>query len=257
MKDSWGELLFAPIGWLLTMPMLAAIPAAVFLGYYFARRNAAAELGVPGRIRWNLFAGLLWAGYIVYESYMLKWSQTIAGAPIRIDLVVVWPVLWLLSATALWSSFRFEVSAGRDELPAPPRRLSAPVMEKNRRFVAGLALGIVSVYLLHSVLFSILSELDRDVLLGQLARLLLITMFSAFLVRGHRWAKVCLVAWFAFGALIQGFFLLVAMRVPREGFLILGVGSLVLLGFYVLFGACLLFSGRLEQHLARGPAAYR
>src|SRR3982750_3737464 len=142
--DGCLSLLFAPLGLFVSHPFLAFIPAALLLVCYFLRRPAAAAMGVPGQMRWSLAAGLLWAGYAIYEQAMYQWSKTVAGAPIRIDLLLVMPVLYALTATALWRCIAFEKAASRGLDPVKPIRPGPYTLRRNRRFVIGNAIVLGS-----------------------------------------------------------------------------------------------------------------
>src|SRR5687768_18583542 len=91
------SLFLAPVGFFVRYPLLALIPAACFLLYFAARRRAAGELDLSGRARWSLGAGLAWLAYTIYEIRMQTWSRSIVGAPIRVDLMLTAPVLYLAS----------------------------------------------------------------------------------------------------------------------------------------------------------------
>ncbi len=71
-------------------PLLATVPGLVFLGLY--RRS--------GR-RWAAVAGLAWLLYAVYELAMrMRWLCT-GECNIRVDLLLIYPVLALLSVVGV------------------------------------------------------------------------------------------------------------------------------------------------------------
>jgi hypothetical protein len=106
------ELFLAPFVLFVYRPWLAVLPTAVFaiagLIPFMARRRE--EYGVAALL---LACGGAWAAYALYEWRMSLWSQTVI-APIRIDMFVVAPVLYLVTAVGLWGVStlgRFRVKA--------------------------------------------------------------------------------------------------------------------------------------------------
>jgi hypothetical protein len=78
---------FAPF---IERPVLAFIPAALFAALYFVNRRA----GI-------LVAALCWALYATLET-LNKARITCSGeCNIRVDLLVIYPVLWIVSIVAL------------------------------------------------------------------------------------------------------------------------------------------------------------
>ena len=93
------ELLFAPFVAFVAVPLLALLPA---LGLGARRRRLTGEVGALRRHLTT--AGVAaWLVYTVYECGVWIWSQSVI-APIRIDLFVIAPFLYLLSAIALAAS---------------------------------------------------------------------------------------------------------------------------------------------------------
>jgi hypothetical protein len=89
--------LFAPIRLLMDRPYLALIPALILgVGYWTGRPEAPKTL---------LIAAVTSALYSGYETYMHAWSKTVT-APIRVDLLLLTPVLYLLTLIALVSWWR-------------------------------------------------------------------------------------------------------------------------------------------------------
>ncbi|MCZ6918158.1 MAG: hypothetical protein O7I93_15400 [Gemmatimonadetes bacterium] len=90
------ELIFAPILPVLVFPPLAFIPSVVFLVYFYRYRP---RVNRPTMLA-LLLPAVLWMVYGVYEIRMFFWSQTVT-APIRIDLLLIVPVLDLLLAIGI------------------------------------------------------------------------------------------------------------------------------------------------------------
>ena len=100
------DLFYAPMRLLLDRPYLALVPALVFwLGYRAVRPDASRLLlGVSG----------LWVLYAAYETYMFFWSKTVT-APIRLDLLLLGPLLYLATAIGLlawWQARRRHTRRG-------------------------------------------------------------------------------------------------------------------------------------------------
>jgi hypothetical protein len=185
-----------PLGYFVEHPLLALLPAAVFLVYYFVRRLAAEEPEDRRQVRWSLFAGLVWFLYTFYELAMDEWSQGVS-APIRIDLVLVGPFLFLLTAVALWMAVLFETGLHGVRPPPIPNPYSR---KRDRAFAIKIAILLVSFPVLE--LLVLLSLGDRD-LRNKIVGLLLVLAFSVFLVLGHQWAKWLLVLWLVYTALFS------------------------------------------------------
>ena len=82
-------------------PLNLLVVTALFLAGYLVLRVRA--LGAGRRPRPLLVAAIAWALYAVWE-----WQVHIhtPDANIRVDLLVIWPVLGILSAWALFRSLR-------------------------------------------------------------------------------------------------------------------------------------------------------
>ncbi len=94
---SISDLFFAPIRLLIDRPYLALVPALLFwIGYRGLR---------PLAPRTVLVAAVTWLLYAAYETYMYFWSKTVT-APIRIDLLLLTPLLYLLTLAGLASWWR-------------------------------------------------------------------------------------------------------------------------------------------------------
>lgn len=82
-------------------PLRAAVVAAVFLALYLLRRFMASGTGHASP--WPLVAANAWAAYAAWEwAILLKTPD----ANIRVDLLVIYPVLAVLSAWALYRAIR-------------------------------------------------------------------------------------------------------------------------------------------------------
>ncbi len=90
------ELLFAPMLPILIFPPLAFIPSTAFFSYFYRYRP---RLNRPTTLA-LLVPATLWMVYGVYETRMFYWSQTVS-APIRIDLLLIVPLLYLLLAVGI------------------------------------------------------------------------------------------------------------------------------------------------------------
>ncbi len=96
------RLLFLPIVLVHEAPVLAALPAAAF---------AALAWGARGRPRtapaflWPAVTAVMWAATGVYEAHMRDWERTVS-APIRVDLLALWPVLAIASVASAFAFVR-------------------------------------------------------------------------------------------------------------------------------------------------------
>ena len=86
------EIIYLPFLALIAIPPLALVPATVF-GFCFRRHRQ--HLAHSGR-RLIAAATLAWLLYALYESVMWIWSRDVI-APIRVDLLVIAPSLYVLS----------------------------------------------------------------------------------------------------------------------------------------------------------------
>ncbi|MEW5979712.1 MAG: hypothetical protein AB1898_28270 [Acidobacteriota bacterium] len=93
------------VSYLIEQPALGLIPALVFLGLYLGTKRRPA-----------LIPALLWAGYVPYEFGMKLRILCSGECNIRVDLLLIYPVLAVVSLTALLVSvsalFRKGPSAG-------------------------------------------------------------------------------------------------------------------------------------------------
>ena len=91
------------IAFFIDQPWLALIPAAFFLLLLAASRS-----------RWSLIAAVMWVGYAVYEYGMKARILCSGECNIRIDLLLVYPLLIIVSGAAVILSLRRrKVNRGR------------------------------------------------------------------------------------------------------------------------------------------------
>ncbi|MEA2564202.1 MAG: hypothetical protein QOH06_5706 [Acidobacteriota bacterium] len=194
------SLFLAPVGFFVSYPQLALVPAACFLLYFAARRRAAGKLDLSSFVRWSLAAGLVWLAYTLYEFRMQTWSRSVAGAPIRVDLVLAAPVLYLASLAAVWSGVRFERALRGGHVPSKTERLAGV---ENRRLVLGaaVALGVLSIL---DCLFWSMSG-DKAGLESRAAPFVINLGLAFFLGRGYLWARWLVAARCALGVIFQLF----------------------------------------------------
>ena len=93
-------LFFAPMVLLIDRPYVALAPALVCLIAWTRYRPAP-------RARLLLFTAIAWVAYAAYETRMYFWAKTVS-APIRVDLLLIGPVLYVVTLGALvrWWSLR-------------------------------------------------------------------------------------------------------------------------------------------------------
>jgi hypothetical protein len=84
------DLVFVPLSVFISRPLLALVPAAVFALLYRAsgRRLAAA-------------AAVLWILYTPYEYGMHRRWLCTGECNIRVDLLLLYPLLWIVSLAAV------------------------------------------------------------------------------------------------------------------------------------------------------------
>ena len=109
--DLWREgllfMLLRPMSCFVDRPLLALLPAGVFIGIWALVRAA-----LRGRHRWIHIAlwsaASAWLLYAVYEWRMDQWERTVT-APIRVDMLLVAPILEffsLVGLVAVWRGFQ-------------------------------------------------------------------------------------------------------------------------------------------------------
>lgn len=82
-------------------PLNILLVAALFLTGYIARRWMATDASRPSRSL--LFAAIGWALYAAWEWAVRAYSPE---ANIRVDLLVIWPLLAIFSAWAIFRAIR-------------------------------------------------------------------------------------------------------------------------------------------------------
>jgi hypothetical protein len=93
------KMVYFPINWFIERPYLAILPVLIFGFCYLSLRSGSAK--VARRIA--LTAAILWLLYAIYEWRMFLWSRTVS-APIRVDLLLIAPVLYLTTVAGLVAS---------------------------------------------------------------------------------------------------------------------------------------------------------
>ena len=89
------EFIYLPFAGLVMWPIVALAPAILFAALYAARRRAS-----------SLVATLAWGGYALYESLMKARVLCTGECNIRVDLVLLAPVIWVISLAAVVLFFR-------------------------------------------------------------------------------------------------------------------------------------------------------
>ena len=88
------DILVLPLRWfgneLISHPWIALFPAVIFLLLYLRQRS-----------RWAFFASLLWFMYTLYEFSMQLKLLCAGECNIRVDLLLVYPLLMIISTVAL------------------------------------------------------------------------------------------------------------------------------------------------------------
>lgn len=87
---TFADIVFSPFTIFIAYPLLALLPAAAFAALYWAsgRRLVAA-------------AAVLWCLYAVYEYAMHRRLLCSGECNIRVDLLLLYPVLWIVSLVAV------------------------------------------------------------------------------------------------------------------------------------------------------------
>jgi hypothetical protein len=91
----WDNLLMLPLAGYLMWPWAVVIPAGILGGLFYSRR-----------IPFIAVAAALWLAYGVYE-YLMKTRVLCSGeCNIRVDLLLILPVLYILTVVAVVKYFR-------------------------------------------------------------------------------------------------------------------------------------------------------
>jgi hypothetical protein len=88
-------LVFQTFAVFIEWPLAAFLPAAIFAGLYYAKRRT----GI-------LVAALCWAGYATLETLNKARISCSGECNIRVDLLLIYPVLWIVSIAAIVLLFR-------------------------------------------------------------------------------------------------------------------------------------------------------
>ena len=91
----WDNLIFLPFVGFIQWPLAALVPAALLGWGFFLRRRKL--VGVTA---------LLWLGYAIYESLMKARVLCSGECNIRVDLLLLSPLLWILTIVAVVQFFR-------------------------------------------------------------------------------------------------------------------------------------------------------
>ena len=90
----WENLIFLPFVGFIEWPLAALVPAALLGAAYAVRRR-----------RFVLVVALLWLGYAIYESLMKARILCSGECNIRVDLLLISPLLWILTIVAIVKLF--------------------------------------------------------------------------------------------------------------------------------------------------------
>ena len=86
----WETLFFLPFVGFIQWPLAALAPALLFaLGFAWRRKRLAAVVAT------------MWLGYAIYESLMKARVLCSGECNIRVDLLLITPLLWILSIWAV------------------------------------------------------------------------------------------------------------------------------------------------------------
>jgi hypothetical protein len=107
------EIFYLPFAVMAGIPGVALLPGAALLtGYWRHRRR-----NVPRRsLGWLLAAAIVWLLYAAYETRMYFWSRHVV-APIRVDLLVLAPVLYVALGVGMAQWWRARRALRREAEP--------------------------------------------------------------------------------------------------------------------------------------------
>jgi len=109
------ELFFWPVRVLHDRPELALAPAVLFV--LLAWRARPLPRHAPARL-WPWVTAGMWGAYALYELRMRAWERAVT-APIRLDLLLIGPILYAATIATSVAWVRWQVRARR-ESRAPP-----------------------------------------------------------------------------------------------------------------------------------------
>ncbi len=110
--DKLITIFFFPIVLMVGYPFLALVPAAGFLGFYFCGRNREERSHSKKAFFRVLLGGLVWLVFAIYEYRMYHWSKTVV-APIRVDLLLITPILYLFTIAGILAIWRILKRTGK------------------------------------------------------------------------------------------------------------------------------------------------
>jgi apolipoprotein N-acyltransferase len=85
------DIFFGPVVAIHGRPVLAFLPALAFALLALAMRGRARRPAIVLAL-----VSAAWTVFGIYETAMREWEKTVS-APIRVDLVLLTPVLWLMT----------------------------------------------------------------------------------------------------------------------------------------------------------------
>ncbi len=91
----WENLIFLPFVGFIAWPLAALVPAGLLGAAFFVRRRPLMAV-----------AAVLWLGYAIYESLMKARVLCSGECNIRVDLLLISPLLWILTIVAAVQFFR-------------------------------------------------------------------------------------------------------------------------------------------------------
>ncbi len=103
--DKLLTIFFFPVAIMTGYPLLALVPAGSFLGFYFWQRMREEKPNLKKAFFPVLLSGLVWLVFAIYEYRMYLWSKTVV-APIRVDLLLITPILYLFTLAGILSIWR-------------------------------------------------------------------------------------------------------------------------------------------------------
>lgn len=96
MMDAVLRALLAPFVFCAEYPAAALLPAIAFAAFALRRQNAG--------LRWTIIiTAIAWIAYAMYAWRMKMWAAT-QIAPIRLDVFLVAPVMYGMSALGTWAA---------------------------------------------------------------------------------------------------------------------------------------------------------
>ncbi len=102
------RLLFLPIVLVHEAPVVVLLPALGFAAMAWAARSLPRT--APAFL-WPALTSLMWLSSGAYEMHMREWERTVT-APIRVDLLLLWPVLAVASLASAVAFLRARVRGG-------------------------------------------------------------------------------------------------------------------------------------------------